>query len=82
MKNKHFLILEKASSKLEISNDNNDVIYLEGVFTEFNVRNRMFVTETTGYMMQATSFQSWRNCAQEWKTTLCLVSWITQATLM
>lgn len=40
MKNKHFLILEKASSKLEISNDNNDVIYLEGVFTEFNVRNR------------------------------------------
>ena len=40
MENKHFLILEKASSKLEISNDNNDVIYLEGVFTEFNVRNR------------------------------------------
>ena len=35
------MILEKTDSKLELlQNNDEDVIYLEGVFTEFNVRNR------------------------------------------
>ena len=41
MKEKRFMILEKTDSKLELLDGGEDgVIYLEGVFTEFNVRNR------------------------------------------
>lgn len=39
-KNKTLLIVEQAMSDLKMSNNGSDVIYLEGIFTEFKVRNR------------------------------------------
>jgi len=39
-KNKTLLIVEQAMSDLKMSNSGSDVIYLEGIFTEFKVRNR------------------------------------------
>ena len=41
MKNKKLMILEQVKTNLKLSEESNDeIIYLEGVFTEFNVRNR------------------------------------------
>lgn len=37
---KTLLIVEQAMSDLKMSGGNSDVIYLEGIFTEFKVRNR------------------------------------------